>query len=188
MDFTAPQVWRGLAGFALLRDAGEDSLPLPAGDRLMICDRSFEEDGSFRYPALDARLAQVPGVSDEYSSGVLGDVILVNGAPWPVLEVDAARYRLRVLNASNARRYQLALNPAAPLVQVGTAAYSPARPRTPRSPSLQASGSTSSSTSPHTRSAPKRPCSTPWKPGPPARSCGSASHDVAVMTARCRIS
>jgi hypothetical protein len=150
MDFTAPQVWRGLAGFALLRDAGEDSLPLPAGDRdipLMICDRSFEEDGSFRYPALDARLAQVPGVSDEYSSGVLGDVILVNGAPWPVLEVDAARYRLRVLNASNARRYQLALNPAAPLVQVGTAAYSPARPRTPRSPSLQASGSTSSSTS-----------------------------------------
>jgi hypothetical protein len=181
----------GLAGFALLRDAGEDSLPLPAGDRdipLMICDRSFEEDGSFRYPALDARLAQAPGVSDEYSSGVLGDVILVNGAPWPVLEVDAARYRLRVLNASNARRYQLALNPAAPLVQVGTAAYSPARPRTPRSPSLQSSGSTSSSTSPHTRSAPKRPCSTPWKPGPPARSCGSASHDVAVMTARCRIS
>jgi spore coat protein A len=42
----------------------------------MICARSFEEDGSFRYPALDARLAQVPGVSEEYSSGVLGDVIL----------------------------------------------------------------------------------------------------------------
>jgi hypothetical protein len=145
----------------------------------MICDRSFEEDGSFRYPALDARLAQIPGVSDEYSSGVLGDVILV----------DAARYRLRVLNASNARRYQLALNPAAPSSRWAvTAAYSPARPRTLRSPSLQASGSTSSSTSPHTGSAPKRPCSTPWKPGPPARSCGSASHDVAVMTARCRIS
>ena len=40
-------------------------------------------------------------------AGVLGDVILVNGAPWPVLEVDAARYRLRLLNASNARRYRL---------------------------------------------------------------------------------
>jgi hypothetical protein len=52
----------------------------------MICDRSFEEDGSFRYPALDARLAQIPGVSDEYSSGVLGDVILVDGAPWPCLK------------------------------------------------------------------------------------------------------
>jgi FtsP/CotA-like multicopper oxidase with cupredoxin domain len=33
MDFTAPQMWRCLAGFALLRDAQEDRLPLPAGDR-----------------------------------------------------------------------------------------------------------------------------------------------------------
>jgi len=43
--------------------------------------------------------------------GVLGDVLLVNGAPWPVAEVDAARYRLRILNASNARRYRLRLDP-----------------------------------------------------------------------------
>ena len=41
--------------------------------------------------------------------GVMGDVILVNGAPWPVMEVDTARYRFRILNASNARTYQLAL-------------------------------------------------------------------------------
>ena len=34
-------------------------------------------------------------------------MILVNGAPWPVHEVDAVRYRLRVLNASNARHYEL---------------------------------------------------------------------------------
>ena len=34
-------------------------------------------------------------------------MILVNGAPWPVHEVDAARYRLRILNASNARHYEL---------------------------------------------------------------------------------
>src|SRR3982074_964288 len=33
MDFTAPQVWGGLAGFAGLRESGEHSLPLPAGDR-----------------------------------------------------------------------------------------------------------------------------------------------------------
>src|SRR5689334_4168123 len=32
--------------------------------------------------------------------GRVGDVVLVNGAPWPVCEVDAARYRLRILNAS----------------------------------------------------------------------------------------
>ncbi len=60
MDFTAPQVWRGLAGFFILRDDVDDALPLPKGDKdvpLMICDRAFEEDGSFRYPAARPDLA-----------------------------------------------------------------------------------------------------------------------------------
>jgi FtsP/CotA-like multicopper oxidase with cupredoxin domain len=56
--------------------------------------------------------------------GVLGVVIHVNGAPWPVLRTDRARYRLRILNASNARRYTLALDPQPPgggaLVQIGS--------------------------------------------------------------------
>jgi spore coat protein A len=43
---------------------------------------------------------------------VLGDCILVNGAAWPVLDVDTAKYRFRILNASNARRYNLTLEPA----------------------------------------------------------------------------
>ena len=134
---------------------------------------------------LDARLAQVLCVGDEYSSGVLGDVILANGAPWPVLEVDAARFRLRVY----ARRYQLALNPAAPLVQVGSDSGLLARPASHTALTVAPGERFDVVVDfPHTRSAPKRPCSTPWKPGPPARSCGSASHDVAVMTARFRIS
>ena len=65
MDFTAPQVWRGLAGFYILRDAEEERLHLPRGDKeiaLLICDRSFEADGSFRYPALDPSLRDTPGV------------------------------------------------------------------------------------------------------------------------------
>ncbi|PRX45392.1 FtsP/CotA-like multicopper oxidase with cupredoxin domain [Prauserella shujinwangii] len=114
MDFTAPQVWRGLAGFHLVQDDVTDALPLPHGDRdipLMICDRAFAEDGSFRYPALDPSLRHTPGVRPEYMEGVAGDVILVNGAPWPTLEVAAARYRFRILNASNARRYRLTLRP-----------------------------------------------------------------------------
>jgi spore coat protein A, manganese oxidase len=123
MDFTGPQVYRGLAGFHIVTDDEDDSLPLPRSDRdvpLMIVDRAFEADGSFRYPALDPSLQSRPGVEDAYMAGVLGDVILVNGAPWPVLEVTAARYRLRLLNASNARRYQLRLDPSAPLVQIGS--------------------------------------------------------------------
>jgi spore coat protein A, manganese oxidase len=126
MDFTGPQVWRGLAGFHLVHDAQEDALPLPRGDRdvpLMIADRSFKADGSLWYPSADPTLA-APGVHPDYAEGVLGDVVLVNGAPWPVLEVAAVRHRFRLLNASNARRYRLALDPPPPggagLVQVGS--------------------------------------------------------------------
>ena len=55
--------------------------------------------------------------------GVLGDVILVNGAPWPRLEVANVKYRFRILNASNARRYELELDPlagGASFVQIGS--------------------------------------------------------------------
>lgn len=127
MDFTGPQVYRGLAGFAIVRDDVDDALPLPKGEKdvpLLICDRAFEEDGSFRYPAVDPALLDEPGVEGEYHQGVEGDVILVNGAPWPELEVEAARYRFRILNASNARRFDLRLDPPPPsgpaFVQVGS--------------------------------------------------------------------
>ncbi|ROQ31698.1 FtsP/CotA-like multicopper oxidase with cupredoxin domain [Streptomyces sp. PanSC19] len=111
MDFTAPAIWRGLAGLHIVRDDAEEALGLPAGPRelpLMIADRAFAADGSLDYPSLDPTLRGRPGVREPYLAGVLGDVVLVNGAPWPVHEVDAARYRLRLLNASNARHYELA--------------------------------------------------------------------------------
>ncbi len=127
MDFTAPQVWRGLAGLHIIRDQEDDALPLPEAEKdipLMICERSFDEDGSFLYPSLDPSLRGKPGVKGEYTEGVLGDTILVNGAPWPVMEVSNTRYRFRILNASNARRYRLALDPGPsdrlPFVQVGS--------------------------------------------------------------------
>jgi FtsP/CotA-like multicopper oxidase with cupredoxin domain len=127
MDFTGPAVYRGLAGFHIVRDDVEDALPLPRGDRelpLMICDRSFAEDGSFAYPSLDQSMRSLPGVDPEWMEGVLGDVVLVNGAPWPVHEVDAARYRLRLLNAANARRFRLAFTvpgrPDLPIQQIGS--------------------------------------------------------------------
>jgi spore coat protein A, manganese oxidase len=126
MGFTGPNVWHGLAGFHLVRDDEEEALQLPRGERdipLMITDRSFAADGAFQYPALDPT-QHAPGVADRYMDGVLGDVILVNGAPWPVQETQRLRYRLRLLNASNARRYRLALDPPPPggggLVQIGS--------------------------------------------------------------------
>jgi len=126
MDFTGPMVYRGLAGFHLVRDDEEDALPLPRGDRelpLMIADRSFDEAGRFDYPARDPSMTREPGTIGAVE-GVLGDVVLVNGVPWPLAEVDAARHRLRLLNASNARRYRLVLDPPPPsgdpFVQIGS--------------------------------------------------------------------
>ena len=127
MDFTGVSLWRGLAGFHLVQDEEEAALPLPRGQHdipLMITDRAFAADGSLRYPAVDPSHLHVPGVLPGYMQGVLGDVILVNGAPWPVLEAEAVRFRFRLLNASNARRYRLALDPPPPggagLIQIGS--------------------------------------------------------------------
>ncbi|WP_283135098.1 multicopper oxidase family protein [Rhizohabitans arisaemae] len=127
MDFTAPQVYRGLAGMFIIRDDAEDALPLPRGEQeipLLICDRAFEADGSLRYPSLDPTLLKQPGVKGAHHQGVEGDAILVNGAPWPEKEVAAIRYRLRILNACNARRLDLRLDPPPPsgaaFVQIGS--------------------------------------------------------------------
>ena len=127
MSFSGPQQYRGLAGFWFIRDDVEDSLPLPRGERelpLMIADRAFNEDGTLFYPAVDPELRR-PGVELAYHhSGMLGDTVTVNGVAWPYCEVDAALYRLRVVNASNARRYRLYLDPPPPggggLVQIGS--------------------------------------------------------------------
>lgn len=127
MDFTSQSVYHGLAGFHLVHDDEDDATGLPTGDRdlpLMIADRAFNADGSLNYPALDPTMMHTVGVRAAYMSGVLGDVVLVNGAPWPLAEVDAAKYRLRLLNGSNARRYSLRLDPPPPsgagFVQVGS--------------------------------------------------------------------
>ena len=90
----------------------------------MICDRTFREDGSLFYPSIDPSLIEEPGTLAPAINGMFGDTILVNGAPWPYLEVANTRYRFRILNASNARFYDLVLDPpppgGKPLVQVGS--------------------------------------------------------------------
>ena len=72
------------------------TLDLPQGDYdvpLMIQDRSFNKDGSFRYRF-------------DLDRGFRGDTILVNGAVAPRMKVERRLYRLRFLNASNARAYR----------------------------------------------------------------------------------
>jgi spore coat protein A len=110
MDATGRNIYMGLAGVYIVEDEQEDALALPHGDYdvpLVIMNRQFAADGSFVYP-------------DGDKFGATGDLILVNGAPWPSMEVAQRRYRLRILNASNSDTYTLALSSGQPLVQIAT--------------------------------------------------------------------
>ena len=96
---TARSIHYGMAAFYLLEDEREEELDLPRGEYdipLMLQDRAFAEDGSFKY-------------EQNIDVGFLGDTIVVNGAVVPRMRVKRRRYRLRFLNASNAREYGLKL-------------------------------------------------------------------------------
>ena len=118
MGITRLNVYAGLAGFYLLRDSWENSLNLPSGDYevpLVIQDRSFFSDGSLYYPSNPFPLEQGGGILPE----MFGDFILVNGAAWPFLDVEPRKYRLRLLNGSDSRFYNLFL-PGVNFYQIGS--------------------------------------------------------------------
>jgi len=99
LGITRLNVYMGLAGYYLLRDAFETALPLPAGEfeiPLVIQDRQFNPDGSLFYPAT-------------IQNQVLGDIGLANGKVWPFLDVKQGKYRFRIVNGSQARVYDLRL-------------------------------------------------------------------------------
>ena len=110
MNTTGRNIYMGLAGIYILRDDEEQALGLPDGPYdipLLIQDRTFGGDGSFVYHTVDHLGAQ-------------GATILVNGAPWPRLDVSNRKYRFRLINGSNATPFRLALSTGEPLVQIAT--------------------------------------------------------------------
>src|SRR3712207_1036247 len=60
------------------------------------------------------------GYDDESHSGLWGDVILVNGVPWPTMKVKRRIYRFRILNASISRSYRFQLSTRDPVTMVAT--------------------------------------------------------------------
>ncbi len=115
---TASNVYMGLAGMYRMHDAHEQSLPIPQGAYdvpLIISDAMFDNRGQLLY-------------DDDDHSGVFGDVILVNGRPWPVMKVERRKYRFRMLNASVTRSYRWQLDTGEPLVVIATDAGLTAAP------------------------------------------------------------
>ncbi|HEV6954208.1 MAG TPA: multicopper oxidase domain-containing protein, partial [Promicromonospora sp.] len=97
---TEKHVYRGLAGLFLLDDDasaaadlphtyGVDDVPVVVQDKVLGADGQLELDDDGEEP------------------GTLGDVVLTNGTRGAYHEVTSERVRLRLLNGSTARTYQL---------------------------------------------------------------------------------
>ena len=123
MGVTRFDVYAGLAGLWIVRDGRERELGLPEGPPfevpLLIQDRNFDLDDEGR---LTGRLVHK---TDPEVMEAFPPFTIVNGKVWPILEVQPATYRFRVINGSNARTYRLVLlRDGAPdvdrIVQIGT--------------------------------------------------------------------
>ncbi len=153
LGMTRVNVYAGPAGFYLLRggssDLPEGVLPGPAprlgdppGTRdyeipIVIQDRSFNADGSLFYPASREFFDGFGGpyipdsdISPIWNPEFFGNTMVVNGRTWPVLPVEARRYRFRFLNGCNSRFLILKIvtdplatrpvNAAVPFWQIGS--------------------------------------------------------------------
>ncbi|MFB8271512.1 multicopper oxidase family protein [Streptomyces sp. NPDC055955] len=101
-------VYRGLSGLYLLGDKAEDALGLPSGRYevpLILRDAQFDAAGQMVYTMDDAENRTT---------------ILVNGAPWPYMKVEARKYRFRMLNSCNLRIFILCLNDGSQVTQIGS--------------------------------------------------------------------
>ena len=130
IGITRLNVYAGLSGFFLLRDDDELKMNLPSGDQeipLVLHDRTLDDQGQLIYaPTMEDGRVLPPGV---WGPEFFGDLPVVNGAIYPYLEIEPRLYRLRVLNGSNSRFFNLFLNLAkrvtdipslVPFHQIGT--------------------------------------------------------------------
>ena len=109
---TESQVARGLAGMVIVRDEEEAQLGLPRSYGVddipvIVQDASFADDGAF-------------SVDDRGFVGRLGDTLLVNGTTGPFFTVTTEAVRLRLLNASTARTYDLGFADDLEFVQIAS--------------------------------------------------------------------
>ncbi|MCW3983261.1 MAG: multicopper oxidase [Candidatus Bathyarchaeota archaeon] len=120
LGLTRLNVLSGLAGFYLLRNT-VDSVEkfLPSGEfevPLAIQDRSFYPDGSLYYPTV----GNTPAVHPQWQPSFLGNTIIVNGLAWPNMDVKQGLYRLRILDGSNSRFYDLSFSNGMSFTQIGS--------------------------------------------------------------------
>ncbi|PHM36700.1 cell division protein FtsP [Xenorhabdus innexi] len=109
----AEQVYAGLAGMWLVEDESSRTLPLPINYGVddfpvILQDKRLDNFGTPRYDKVSA------------SQGFLGNTLVINGVENPFIEVAKGWIRLRLLNAANARRFQLQLSDGRPFYMIAT--------------------------------------------------------------------
>ena len=99
---TGRQVYMGLAGLVIIEDGTGERLGLPRSYGvddlpLILQDRQLDRAGALVYAAM----------GPSRMMGMRGDTLLVNGVSSPVARVPRGLVRLRLLNAANARNFDL---------------------------------------------------------------------------------
>jgi spore coat protein A, manganese oxidase len=115
IDVTAPHVYAGLVAFFLhlpaaadISEFGLDRLPGGKYDvPMVVADIQYTPDGRVFF-------------DDNGHESLLGNVVLVNGVPWPLMTVDRAKYRFRILQASVSRGYDFRLSNGMPMTVIAT--------------------------------------------------------------------
>jgi spore coat protein A len=113
MGITRLNAYAGLAAGYIIRDSRDTGLPnnplgLPAAPYevpIIIQDKLLRPNGAMFYPTTS-------DIDDPYPHPIwvpefFGDTPVVNGKAYPYLEVEPRRYRLRFLNGSQARFYNI---------------------------------------------------------------------------------
>ncbi|MFV1982242.1 MAG: multicopper oxidase family protein [Thiohalomonadales bacterium] len=128
LGITRLNVYAGLAGFYIIRDALDtglhsNPLNLPAEQyehAYCIQDRMFRDNGELFYPAFAGDPAWDDFITDEGATPPIpggpsalaeffGDHMVVNGKLWPKANVEPRPYRLRFLNGCDSRFMRLRL-------------------------------------------------------------------------------
>jgi FtsP/CotA-like multicopper oxidase with cupredoxin domain len=107
---TAENAYFGCAAQYHLSDSNEQGLDIPHDPYdipLLLSDALFNSDGSLLF-------------SLEDEAGLWGDVILVNGRPWPVMQVERRKYRFRVLASAVSRSWKLSLDSGESMAVIAT--------------------------------------------------------------------
>ncbi|KAG0591033.1 hypothetical protein KC19_1G144100 [Ceratodon purpureus] len=115
---TRLNVLAGLAGLYIIRSKEDPPAWMPTGKfevQLVVQDKQFFFNGSINFP----NVGDSPALHPQWCPEYFGDTVLVNGKAWPYLEVKPQMYRFRILNAANARVFELSMDNLS-FTQIGT--------------------------------------------------------------------